>query len=182
MLLVSVAANLGSGGLSEVALPALAHGPLHTGAAGYGGLIAAFGAGALVGTIVSGQLGGVRRPAVVGSLTFVAEAVFMAVVPFVGGVVPAGVALALLGACNGFGNVVTITAFQRWAPKELMGRLAGVLMLASFGIFPVSAAAGALVVANFGPTPFFPIAGGLLAAAILVGLSQRVWRDLGVER
>jgi MFS family permease len=40
LLLVVVTANLGSGGLMEVALPSLAHGPLHAGAGGYGALIA----------------------------------------------------------------------------------------------------------------------------------------------
>jgi hypothetical protein len=36
ILLFNIAANIGLGGESEVALPALAHGPLHAGAAGYG--------------------------------------------------------------------------------------------------------------------------------------------------
>ena len=62
ILLVNVAANLGLGGESEVALPALAHGPLHAGASGYGALLAAFGGGALLGTIAAGQLGRLRRP------------------------------------------------------------------------------------------------------------------------
>jgi MFS family permease len=47
ILLVNIAANLGSGGLDGVALPALAHGPLNAGATGYGVILAAFGGGAL---------------------------------------------------------------------------------------------------------------------------------------
>lgn len=179
MLLITVAANLGSGGMGEVALPALAHGPLHASATGFGGMIAAEAVGALLGTIAAGQLRRLRRPTVVASVGFVAEAVFLAVVPYVGGIVAAGVALTLFGALNGFGNVITITAFQRWAPPSVLGGVTGLLMLAAFGIFPVSAALGAVVVSNVGAAPFFPIAAAALAVPVAVGLSQRDWRNLG---
>ncbi|MHB1526772.1 MAG: MFS transporter [Candidatus Dormibacteria bacterium] len=179
MLLVTVAANLGSGGMSEVALPALAHGPLHAGAGGYGGLIAAFGAGALLGTLAASQARRARRPAIIGSIAFLAEAGFLASVPYLGGTFAAGAALVGFGVLNGLGNVVMITAFQRWVPKELMGRVMGLMLVASFGIFPVSVALGALVVHAFGPAPFFPFASAAIAIAILVGLSQRSWREFG---
>jgi hypothetical protein len=179
MLLVAVAANLGSGGVDGVAIPSLAHGPLHASAAGYGALIAAFAAGALLGIVAAGQGRRARRPAIVGSAAFLAEALSLAVVPYLGGVVLVGVALAVTGVMNGFGNVVMITFFQRWAPPDLLGRLTGLLLLASFGVFPVSVALGAVVVHDLGPAPFFPIAAAALAAAILLGLSQRSWRQLG---
>jgi predicted MFS family arabinose efflux permease len=179
ILVVTFAANLGSGGMSEVALPALAHGPFHAGAAGYGALIAAFGGGALIGTIVAGQIRAFRRPAVVGSIAFLVDAMFLVIVPYLGGPIPAGAALAVGGALNGFGNILTITAFQRWAPPELLGRLMGVLLLCSFGIFPVSVALGGLVVHDFGPAPFFPVAAGILAIAVIAGLTQRPWRQFG---
>ena len=179
-LLVTIVANLGSGGIDGVALPALAHGPFHTGAGGFGGLIAAFGGGALLGTLVSGHLGRLRRPAIVGSFVFLVEAVCMAAIPYLGGALGAGAALIVLGAMNGFGNVVMITAFQRWAPPDLLGRLAGVLTLASLGVYPISVVVAAGVVHGLGPAPFFPLAGAALAFAILLGLSQRAWRNFGV--
>jgi predicted MFS family arabinose efflux permease len=181
ILLVTLAANLGSGGLGDVALPALAHGPFHAGAAGYGGLIAAIGAGALIGTIAAGQSHRFRRPALVASAAFLIEAVFMAIVPYLGSAIPAAVALALFGGLNGFGNVLAVTAVQRWAPPELLGRLMGLVLLASFGIFPVSVVLGGLVVHDFGPAPFFPAAAAALAVAVLGGLTQRTWREFGVS-
>jgi predicted MFS family arabinose efflux permease len=181
ILLVTVAANLGSGGLGEVALPSLARGPFHTGAAGYGALIAALAAGALVGTLVAGRLATPARPAIVASIAYIVEAGFVAVVPYLGSPIPAGVALAVFGGLNGFGNVLTITAFQRWAPSELLGRLMGLVLLASFGIFPVSVALGGLVVRDFGPAPFFPLAGAVLALAVLAGLTQGSWRAFGMR-
>jgi MFS family permease len=179
-LLVTVAGNLGSAGVDEVALPSLAHGPLHAGADGYGALIAAFGAGALAGTIAAGQLRRGRRPAVTGSIAFLTQALFLAVVPYLGGTILAGAALATVGVLNGFGNVVMITLFQRWAPPELLGRLTGLLLTASYGVFPVSVALAALVVHGLGAAVFFPLAAAPLALAVLAGLSQRIWRDFGI--
>jgi len=179
-LLITVAANLGSAGMDEVALPSLAHGPLHASAGGYGALIAAFGAGALLGTLVAGQVRRARRPAVAGSMAFLAEAVFIAVVPYLGGTLPAGAALAAVGVLNGFGNVVMLTIFQRWAPPDLLGRLTGLLLTASFGVFPVSVALAALVVHGLGAAAFFPLAAAAVAIPLLAGLGQRTWRDFGM--
>jgi predicted MFS family arabinose efflux permease len=179
ILLVTVVANLGSGGIDGVALPSLAHGPLHTGAGGFGALIAAFGGGALLGTLVSAHAGRARRPAIAGSAAFAAEAIFMAVIPYLGSAWGAAAALVGLGVMNGFGNVVMITAFQRWAPPNMLGRLSGALMLASFGVFPISVVLAAVVVHDLGPAAFFPLAAAVLVLAILLGISQRSWRNFG---
>jgi predicted MFS family arabinose efflux permease len=178
ILLVTVAANLGSGAIDGVALPALAHGPLHAGAAGYGGLLAAFGGGALLGTLIAGSRQ-VGRPAVVASVAFLGSAAMMAIVPSFGGALAAGAALAVCGVLNGAGNVLTVTAFQRWAPPALIGRLMGLLLLASFGIYPVSVLLGGIVVHSFGAGTMFPLAAALLAAAVLAGLTQASWRAFG---
>jgi predicted MFS family arabinose efflux permease len=179
-ILITIVANLGSGGMDGIALPSLAHGPLHTGAGGFGGLVAAFGAGALLGTLVAAHAGRARRPAIVGSVAFLIEAVFMTLVPYLGGAAGAAAMLVGLGAMNGFGNVTTITAFQRWAPPDMLGRLSAVLMVASVGVYPVSVLLGGAVVHAWGPARFFPLAAAALAVAILGGLTQRSWRDFGV--
>ncbi len=176
---VTIAANLGSGGMGEVALPSLARGPFHVGATGYGALIAAFGGGALVGTLLAAQARRARHPALLASLAFLVEAVFMALVPYLGGALPAGAALAGLGVLNGLGNVVAITAFQRWAPRALLGRLMGFIMLGSFGIFPVSVLLGGVVVRSLGAAAFFPLSASILAVAVLGGLTQSSWRHFG---
>jgi predicted MFS family arabinose efflux permease len=182
ILLVNIAANIGLGGESDVALPALAHGPLHAGAAGYGTILAAFGGGALLGTITAGQVRRARRPAVTGSLAFLAEAVCTGIAPYAGSTVAVAAAIAGLGIMNGFGNVMTITAFQRWAPPNLLGRLTGLLTLTSFGVFPVSVALAAACTRDLGPAPFFLFAAVALAVAILAGLTQKSWRDFGMDQ
>jgi MFS family permease len=180
-ILITIVANLGSGGMDGVALPSLAHGPLRTGAGGFGALVAAFGAGALVGTLVAAHAGRARRPAIAGSVAFLFEAVFMTLVPYLGGAAGAAAMLVGLGVMNGFGNVTTITAFQRWAPPAMLGRLSAVVMVASVGVYPMSVLLGGVVVHTWGPAWFFPIAAAALALAILGGLTQRSWRDFGVQ-
>jgi hypothetical protein len=96
------------------------------------------------------------------------------------GALAAGAALAAIGVLNGFGNVVMITVFQRWAPPDLLGRLTGLLLTASFGVFPISVALAALVVHGLGAAAFFPLAAVTVAIPLLVGLSQRTWRDFGM--
>jgi len=159
----------------------LAHGPFHAGAGGYGGLIAAFGGGALLGTIIAAQTRRARRPAMLASAAFLLEAGCFAAIPYLGGTIPAGAALFGFGALNGFGNVILLTAFQRWAPPALMGRLMGLVMFAAMGVFPLSVLLAGVVVHDFGPAPFFPLAGAILAAAVIAGLSQRSWRGFGTS-
>ena len=179
-LVVLVAANLGSGGMIQVALPALAHGPFHAGAGGYGALLAAVGGGALLGTVIAAQARTVRQPALIASMGFLIEAGCVAAIPYLGGAVLAGVALGAFGALNGFGTIIMLTAFQRWAPPQMIGRLMALLMFAALGAFPVSVILGGFVVRWLGPGAFFPLAATLLAVAILLGLTQGSWRSFGV--
>lgn len=179
LIVVNIAANLGSAGLDGVALPEPAHGPLHAGAQGYGAILAGFTAGALLGTLAAGQARSPRRPAVTGSSAFLVKAAAIAVTPFLGSVGWVIAAQAALGACNGFGNAYTVTAFQRWAPRGRLGRLNGLLLVTSFGVAPVSVLLAAWFGRALGPAPFFLFAAVTIAAAILGGLSQRSWRDFG---
>ncbi|HET9720550.1 MAG TPA: MFS transporter [Solirubrobacteraceae bacterium] len=178
---INIAANLGSGGMSEVALPALAHGPLRAGPTGYGVLVASLAGGALLGTLMAAHAGRPRRPAIVATLAFLIESGFMAAVPYLGGAPAAAAALACFGVCNGFANVLTITAFQRWAPPGLLGRLLGFIMLGSFGIFPVSVLIGGFVVHGFGAAIFFPLAAATLAVTLLFAVSRAEWRRFGAR-
>lgn len=180
ILLIILAANLGTGGLSNVALPVLAHGALHTGAAGYGALAACIGAGALLGTLAAGGIGRVRRPALILSLALLIMAASIAIVPFAGSPAADGAALAAFGGLDGFGNIIAITAIQRWAPREILGRVMGLILLAGVGIYPVSVALAGVAVRDYGAVPYFPAAGAILAAAVLTGLTQRSWRIFGI--
>jgi hypothetical protein len=141
-------------------------------------MLAALSAGALLGTLAAGQARA-RRPVMAASAAFGCEALCTAAIPYLGGTVAVAAALAVFGAMNGFGNVLTITAFQKWVPPGMIGKVTGLVLLASVGVFPVSVAAAALLTRDLGPAPFFAFAAAALAIAILAGLSQREWRDFG---
>jgi hypothetical protein len=177
LLVVVIAANLAGGGMSDVALPSLAH--ARFGAGGYGALLACFAAGAVIGTLAAARTGRLRTPAIFAALVFLVEAVAIALTPYLGGEAGAAAMLFVSGATNGLGNVTFLTLLQKWAPPAMLGRVMAALMLCAFGSFPVSVAVSGVLVRHIGPTLFFPVAGGLVAVAILIGLTQREFRMLG---
>jgi len=177
IVVVVIAANLANGGMGEVALPALAHATY--GAAGYGALLACLALGGIAGTLGAARAGGLRAPAMFASAVFLAEAVAIALVPYLGGEPGAAAMLCLSGVCNGLGNVIFLTVVQKWVAPGQLGRVMGVLMLCAFGTFPLSVAVSGVLVRHLGPVPFFPLAGALVAVAMLFGLTQREFRTFG---
>jgi predicted MFS family arabinose efflux permease len=181
IMAINIAANLGSAGASEVALPLFARQHLHAGAGGYGALIAGFGVGALAGSLLATRLNGTRRPAVAAGLIFGVQVPLMACLPWAPDLIVAVAMIAAWGALNMCANVTTQTAFQRWAPPDLIGRLSGLLMTTSFGMFPISVALAGLVVHRYGPGAFFLLAAVTVAATLAWALSQQAFRDFGMR-
>jgi MFS family permease len=104
-----------------------------------------------------------------------------AAAPFLGGLPGVAAGLAVFGIATGFDNVVSVTLIQRWAPPAMLGRVWGLLTLASVGSFPVATLVAGLLVRHLGPTPIFPISGALRALSMAYGLTQREFRDFGIE-
>jgi MFS family permease len=177
ILVVSVTANFAIAGTTEVALPALAH--ARFGAGGYGAVLACFAVTSIAGALVVARLGDRYRPALLIGWSFLVAAAGIAAAPFLGGLPGVVVGLAVFGLAIGVDQVVSVTLIQRWAPPAMLGRVWGLLILASTGSFPVSTLVVGLLTRHLGPTPVFPIAGALLTAAIVFGLSRREFRDFG---
>jgi MFS family permease len=175
--IVSLFANITFGGLLEVALPSLAHGPLVAGATGYGAILAAFGAGALLGSVVTGMLGNIPHRGMIALGVAMLQAIAIALIPY-GGLAGAIVFMAAMGIFNSVTNVIFITIIQQIIPRHLLGRIMGVFMFASFGTYPLSVAIVGVVVAHFGPAIIFPIGGATLFLAVLFGLSRKQLREL----
>lgn len=165
-------------GSFQVALPTIAH--ARFGAAGYGSLLACFGAGSLAGTLIAARQGGLRRPTEITALGLLVSAIAVATVPFLGGLPGAAAAVLIFGAGANFGNVTMITVLQRWAPTDMLGRATSLVMLASMGTFPIAVSASGFIVHGIGPAPFFPVAGAVLAVAVTLAVSQRAFREFGV--
>jgi hypothetical protein len=75
--------------------------------------------------------------------------------------------------------VLFFTMAQRSLPPAMLGRVLSMIMLCSFGAFPLSVVVAGVLVHHVGATPFFPIAGIFLVVSILGGNSQRAFRDFG---
>ena len=175
VLLISVLANLTFAGTFEVALPALAH--AHYGAGGFGTLMACLGIGSVAGTLVAARRLTSARPMVVASAAFIGAGVFVALMPFLGGLPGAALAALIFGAGIGFGDIIVITLIQQWSPPAVLGRVMSLLMLASLGVFPVSVAISGLLVRALGPVPFFPAAGATLVLGLMIALSSSEVRN-----
>ncbi len=177
-LVIVIVGNLTIGGMMFVALPALAHGPLHAGAGGYGALLAAFGGGALVGGLLAGAAGRLPRPAVVILGLTLVQATGVAALPFAGGVAGAAAVLAVAGLATGITNVLYLTLVQRTAPPDLLGQIMGVFAFATLGLYPVSVALAGVVATRWGPAAMFPLTGLAIACAVCYGLAQREIREM----
>ncbi|MGI9007208.1 MAG: MFS transporter [Streptosporangiaceae bacterium] len=180
VLVIAVLANFVIAGAFEVALPTLAHSRFA--ASGYGAMIASFGLGSLLGTLIAAKQNSLRYPAVATCAAFAFAGVALALIPFLGGLPGAAAAAAVFGGAGYFGNVVIVTLLQQWAPPHLLGRVMSLVMLAAIGAFPVSVALSGVIVGRIGPAPFFPVAGAVLALAVLVAATQRQFRNFGAQR
>jgi MFS family permease len=179
ILVVSVTANFALTGSTEVALPALAH--ARFGAGGYGALLTCVAVGSLTGTLIVAKAGGRVRPAMSLGAVFLVAATAIGLTPFLGGLPGAAGAMLVFGIALGFDSVLSVTLLQQWAPPGMVGRVMGLVMLASVGSFPLSAAIAGVLTRHLGPSPVFPIAGALLGAAVLAALTQREFRDFGIR-
>jgi MFS family permease len=166
ILLMVIAFNLIYGGTLEVGLPALAHGPLHAGATGYGTLLAAFGAGALVGGMSGGFLAHVPRPWLVNMVVWALQGLAVVAIPLTGTITGSAIALGLMGLCNGLGNVSFLTLVQQALPRHLMGRFMGAIAFGNFGLFPISVAVAGFAVAAFGPALVISAGGAFIILVI----------------
>lgn len=176
-LLLTLAANISMGGLLEVALPTLAHGPMHAGASGYGLIMAAFAAGALVGGLGAGLLNNIKRKGLSALLVSLVMGGAFALVPY-GGLPGALVCMLLVGISNSITNVLLFTVVHLAIPRHSMGRVMGLIMFASLGTYPISVALGGVLTNQFGPAILFPFSGALLLLALLFGLAQKELRNL----
>jgi MFS family permease len=177
-LLVIIFGNFLFNGMMEVALPTLVRNQFAAGASGYGLLMATFGGGSLLGGLVAGGLGNIRHRGMLMLTLIMALAAWYSFVPVSGGLIPAALRLGSAGFTNGILTVLAFTLMQQQAPRHLLGRLMGVLMMATLGLYPFSVAIAGVLTSRLGPAILFPISGAMMLAAAFFGWLQPEVRKL----
>ena len=130
-----------------VGIPVLADQRLPEGATAFGLLMSAFAGGNLVGYLLSGSL---RRPSETRMrwLVTLLIAAFGLVIGSLGFISSTWVdfgLLLVLGLGNGYFAVILITWMQTRTPKEMLGRLMSLVMLAGTGLAPISQAIAGVI-------------------------------------
>jgi len=176
--LVVIFGNFLFNGVFEVARPTLARNQFMAGAAGYGLLLSAFGAGSLAGGLIAGSLGRKAHRGLLMLTLIMILGVLYSFVPFAGGLPGATLLIGSAGLTNGMLTVLAFTVMQQQAPQHLLGRLMGIFLFASLGLYPLSVALVGALTSRFGPVLLFPISGAMMLGAAAFGWLQREVRKL----
>ncbi|MGH2871260.1 MAG: hypothetical protein ACRDL5_02225 [Solirubrobacteraceae bacterium] len=134
------------------------------------------GAGLLFGTISSSWLPSARRPLLIASVALLPTAPLIAAIPYAGGWQSAAFILALAFVLVAIGNLLMSTGLQRWAPPRMLGRVTGMLMLASFGMLPVPVLLAGVLIRLAGPAGYFPLDAATILIAAIAQLRSATWR------
>lgn len=157
----------------HIAIPVLASSRPQLGAAAFGTIVGAHGAGTLLGMVLSGMLPRMRIGSL-GMTILVFDAIIGALfIPM--GLITAvwqGAALMLaIGLLGGFMQVSVFTWIQQRVPPALLGRAMSLFMFIFMGLAPISAAVTGWVMKSITLTQLFAVSGGtlmLLTALALV--------------
>jgi MFS family permease len=175
MFLTLTAVNFLIVGPILVGIPVLADQRLPEGAVAYGILMSAFAGGNLAGFLIAGSL---PRPngKVMRGILILLIAAFGVVVGSLGFLRSTGadfLLLLLLGLGNGYIAIILFTWMQTRVPREMLGRMMGLLMFSNTGLVPVSQAVSGAV-SKWDLTLLFVSAG-------LLVLLTAVWTALQPE-
>jgi MFS family permease len=167
-------ANLFFAGPLLVGIPVLASQRLPEGAAAYGLILAAYAGGNLLGIILSGALPRLSPDRAKGFTLglFTLFGLGMIAMGQITATWMGFVLMLIMGVGNGYLSITLITAIQRRTPRELLGRIMGLVMLANLGLLPISQVlSGALSRWNVSILMAVGGAGMLLLAVWLLGQS-----------
>ncbi len=179
LFLLLVAANFLFVGPVVVGIPVMADTRLSGGAAAFGTIMAAFGGGSLLGIVVSSKLLQVLRRYMGAFLVWdiVMFGVGLGLFGIVRSTWLAAVVMLVVGAGDGVLGIALITFLQQKTPKELLGRVMSLVMLAGVGLQPISQAlTGAVIKGSL--TGLFFAAGGLMVITALWLALQPVTRTI----
>ncbi|MBZ4420640.1 MFS transporter [Myxococcus sp. RHSTA-1-4] len=157
----------------QIALPVLASQQPGLGAAAFGVLMGAHGAGTLAGMVAAGARPGARARNLGTTLLLVDGVIGALFIPM--GRITAlwqGAALLLaIGLLGGFMQVAIFTWIQRRVPPAMLGRAMSIFMFIFMGLAPISAAVTGWVMRGMTLERLFAATGGCLVVSVAVALA-----------
>jgi Transmembrane secretion effector len=169
LILLVAAFNFAFTGPLLVGLPYLADVRFEGGAAAFGLIISAFGAGALGGALLAGSLHRVPRLGLVTLVTAAAMGVGLALVGNAPTVILAVGAMGALGLGSGFINVRVVAWLQGRTPEAMRGRVMSLLLLGAIGLAPISLAVSGAIIDFGAASLMFTVAGAIVVVAAVAG-------------
>lgn len=164
----------------QIALPVLAGSVPSSGAAAFGALLAAYGAGTLVGMALSGARPQLRVVNLGLTILGVDALVGLLFMPL--GRITAlwqGVSLLLtIGVLGGYMQVTVFTWIQRRVAPAMLGRAISVFMFIYMGLAPLSSATTGWLLRSVSLPMLFMAAGGALVGLVLVALVGSAMRHV----
>jgi MFS family permease len=181
IFLLIAAVNFLINGPLGVGLPLLADTRLDGGAAAYGIVMSAFGAGSLLGIALAGVLP--RPPARIMGLVLLSVWSLMGLATAALGLFTSTVLVAALmltaGAINFYVVVIFMTWLQTRTPEAMLGRVISLMMFASIGLAPVSMALSGVLL-DFNIAGVFGAVGVLMTLLVLVSMFSPEVRSMEV--
>ncbi|MGH2391973.1 MAG: MFS transporter [Candidatus Limnocylindria bacterium] len=174
LILLSAALNFAINGPISVGLAWLADNRFDGGAASFGIMLSAFGAGALVGAVVAGSMGRIRELGWVTLGGSVVMGVGLGLIGFAPSVVVIMGLNVAIGLAVGFLNVRIVAWLQARTPEAMIGRVMSLVMLGGLALSPLSLAIAGLLVDIGAATLCFAVAGALVVVAALAGVGWGV--------
>lgn len=156
----------------HIAIPVLASTTPTLGAAAFGTMVGAHGAGTLLGMVASGLLPRLRLGSL-GTTVLVIDLVIGLLFIPMGSITAAwqGMALMLaIGLLGGFMQVSVFTWVQQRVPPALLGRAMGLFMFIFLGLAPMSAAVTGWLMAGVTMAQLFAASGGALVVLAALAL------------
>lgn len=142
LFLLVVMVNFLFSGPVVIGIPVLANMRLSGSAAAYGTIMGAFGGGNLLGILLTNSLTPMLSKRL-GAFMVAVIASFglgIGLLGWISSTVFAVLIMLVIGAGNGVLEISLITSLQRMTPKEMLGRVMSLVMLASVGLQPISQA------------------------------------------
>lgn len=168
----------------QIALPVLAATQLDLGAAAFGTMLGAHGAGTLAGMVLSGIKPQLRVGSLGLTLLLVDGVIGLLFMPM--GQISAtwqGAALmGTIGLLGGFMQVAVFTWLQRQVPPSMLGRAMSLFMFIFMGLAPMSAAVAGWLLRSVTLGQMFAGCGALLVGLVLLALGTTQIRHLSDAR